>query len=228
VTLDSVTCGDSILWLLLKADLPDVREKPALYDFGQVDVTLSPEPDGQDTPGGAGYDYAYVEMAEDGRLTLLLRYDMTLTGEDTLLTGYDVTLTLGNLLYGDSVAVEGDWVLSFSLEPTEQEVLTLESAVVPAHDIENDGQTCTVEIRDIRITAAGIRFTRDGADQMLEPQLKALVLQDGSEVSTSSGGSRWMGEEKTGLWATDFTWTMPVDLSQVVGVRFGDVLIPLN
>jgi hypothetical protein len=151
-----------------------------------------------------------------------------LTGEDTLLTGYDVTVSLGSLLDGDSVAVEGAWELSFPLKPTEQEVLTLESAVVPAHDIEHDDQTCTVEIRDIRITAADIRFTQDGADQMLEPQLKNLVLQDGTEIPRTMGSSRWTGEVGTGLWSSDFTWAMPMDLSQVVGVRFGDEIISLR
>jgi hypothetical protein len=63
---------------------------------------------------------------------------------------------------------------------------------------------------------------------MLEPRSQSLVLQDGSEVRASSGGSRWMGEEQTGLWSTDFTWAMPVDLSQVVGVRFGDEVISLR
>jgi hypothetical protein len=62
---------------------------------------------------------------------------------------------------------------------------------------------------------------------MLEPQLKALVLRDGTEVRSVDGGSRWMGEVKTGLWSTDFTWAVPVDLAQVVGVRFGDTVIPL-
>jgi hypothetical protein len=228
VTLDSVTCGDSILWLLLKVDLPELAKDPSLYDFCRVELVLSPEPDGENTAGGMGFSTPYAGIAEDGRLTLLVRFDMTLTGEDSLLKGYDATLTLGNLNYDNALAVEGPWELSFTLEPAEQEVLTLDSAVVPARDMENDYQACTVELRNIRITAAGIRYTQAGEDQMLEPRSQSLVLQDGSEVRSSSGGSRWMGEEQTGLWATDFTWTMPVDLSQVVGVRFGDQLIPLN
>jgi hypothetical protein len=228
VTLDSVTCGDSILWLLLKVDLPELAEDPSLYSFYHVELALSPEPDGENTPGGVGFNTPYVGIAEDGKLTLLVRYDMTLTGEDSLLKGYDVTLTLDNLHYGNVLALEGPWELPFTLDSTEQEVLTLDSAVVPARVIENDNQACTVEIRNIRVTAAGIRYTQAGEDQMLEPLGQSLVLQDGSEVRSVGGGSRWVGAVKTGLWSTDFTWTMPVDLSQVVGVRFGDEVIPLN
>lgn len=227
VTLDSVTCGDSTLWLLLKVDRETDRQEEHLYNFRNVELEFTPDPDQVDTPGGYGHDYAYVGVAEDGMLTLLMRYTVDLTGEASLLKGCRVNLRLEDLLYGDSMAREGAWNLSFTLEPTEQTVLTLERITVPARDDETREET-TVELRDVRISATGIRYTQAAEDQMRRPMLEGLVLKDGTEVSYSGGAARWTDETEKGRWASDFYWKLPVDLSQVEGVRFGDTVIPLD
>ena len=63
---------------------------------------------------------------------------------------------------------------------------------------------------------------------MVRPLLEGLVLKDGTEVSDSGGAARWTDETEEGRWASDFYWKLPLDLSQVVGVRFGDTVIPSN
>lgn len=231
VTLDSITCGDSALWLLLKVsgDLDMVQGEAASgYYFRETDVEFSEEPDGELTPGGHGMEYPFSGTAEDGVQTMLMRYTITLTGTDSLLDGYDAELRLGDLMYSSSVAQEGEWVLPFTIEPSEQEVLTLESAVVPARDHGNGSKAVTAELRDIRISATGIRFTQTAEQQMFYPAHGGVVLADGTEVARAGGGSRWTGELYTGEWSSDYYWKLPVDLSQVVGVRFGDTVIPLN
>ena len=180
-----------------------------------------------DTPGGYGWDFPYVGVAEDGKLTLLMRYTIDLIGEASLLDGCQADLHLGDLLWGDSVVQEGEWDLSFTLEPTVQTILTLEEIEVPAYDDEAKGNT-TVELRDVRISATGIRYTQAAEDQMSRPMLEGLVLKVGTEVSYSGGAARWTDETEKGRWASDFYWKLPVDLSQVEGVRFGDTVIPLD
>ena len=227
VTLDSVTSGDSALWLLLKVDLGVDRQEDYLYNFNGVDLEFTPDPDQVDTPGGYGWDFPYVGVAEDGKLTLLMRYTIDLIGEASLLDGCQADLHLGDLLWGDSVVQEGEWDLSFTLEPTVQTILTLEEIEVPAYDDEAKGNT-TVELRDVRISATGIRYTQAAEDQMSRPMLEGLVLKVGTEVSYSGGAARWTDETEKGRWASDFYWKLPVDLSQVEGVRFGDTVIPLD
>ena len=227
VTLDSVTSGDSALWLLLKVDLGVDRQEDYLYNFNGVDLEFTPDPDQVDTPGGYGWDFPYVGVAEDGKLTLLMRYTIDLIGEASLLDGCQADLHLGDLLWGDSVVQEGEWDLSFTLEPTVQTILTLEEIEVPAYDDEAKGNT-TVELRDVRISATGIRYTQAAEDQMSRPMLEGLVLKVGTEVSYSGGAARWTDETEKGRWASDFYWKLPVDLSQGEGVRFGDTVIPLD
>lgn len=227
VTLDSLTCGDSTLWLLLKVDQETDRQEEYLYNFRDVELEFTPDPDQVDTPGGYGWDFPYVGVAEDGKLTLLMRYTIDLIGEASLLDGCQADLHLEDLLWGDSVVQEGEWDLSFTLEPTEQTILTLEEIEVPAYDDEAKGHT-TVELRDIRISATGIRYNQAAEDQMRRPMLEGLVLKDGTEVSYSGGAARWTDETEKGRWASDFYWKLPVDLSQVEGVRFGDTVIPLD
>lgn len=227
VTLDSVTGGDSTLWLLLKVDQETDRQEEYLYNFRNVELEFTPDPDQVDTPGGYGHDYAYVGVAEDGMLTLLMRYTIDLTGEASLLQGCQADLHLKDLLYGDSVIQEGEWDLAFALEPTEQTVLTLEQITVPARDDEKREET-TVELRDVRVSATGIRYTQAAEDQMLRPLLEGLALKDGTVVSYSGGAARWTDETEDGRWASDFYWQLPVDLSQVAGVRFDHTVIPLH
>lgn len=232
VTLDSITCGDSAIWLLVKVsgDLDPVQGEDGItYYFKKPDVLFSEDPDSEhDTPGGYGIEYSFSGTAEDGVLTMLMHYTINLTGTDSLLDGYEAELHLGDLMYRDSVAWEGEWVLPFTLEPSEQAVLTLESAVVPAHDHENGYEAGVTELRNIRVSGTGIRYTRAAEQQMMYPDLAGVVLEDGTEVPGDGGGERWTGEVYTGEWASNTYWKLPVDLSRVVGVRFGDTVIPLN
>ena len=46
-------------------------------------------------------------------------------------------------------------------------------------------------------------------------------------VNWSSGSSRFRDEVQT-EWSSVYYWQVPVDLSKVTALRFGDVEIPLN
>lgn len=228
VTLDSITVGDSAIWLLLKAEGDFAPRMAEPCHFGPKDLIFAQDPDENDSPGGCSIGYPFVGVAEDGKLTMLMHYTVTLTGEDSLFDGGEAELVLENLLCGDKTLAEGEWRLPFAIEPVEnQQLLTIDSAVVPARDHENGGAETTVEIRNIRVSATGIRFHVAAEDAECYPQLAGIVLTD-MEVPGGDGGSRWVGEPGEGRWTSDMNWNLPVELSKAQALRFGDTLIPLR
>ena len=230
VTLDSITVGDSALWLMLKAegDFTPGEESSAHY-FGPEDLIFAENPDENDAPGGYGFDYAFSGVADDGQLTMLLRYTATLTEDDTLLDGGDATLHLKNLIYDETTLVEGDWALPFTIQPVdEQSLLTLDSAKVSASDHDTGSTDVVTTLYDIRVSSTGIRFTQIPDEQMHYPHSWAVTLSDGTEIRMDGGGSRWTEAVGEGVWASDYYWKLPVDLSQVEALRFGDTLISLR
>jgi len=230
VTLDSITVGDSALWLLLKADgVPVPGEDPGAHHFGPQDLVFAVNPDKNEAVGGYGFDSIHSGVDENGTLTVLLRYTATLTGGDTLLGGGEATLLLQDLLYSDSTLVEGNWTLPFSIRPVdEQTCLTVDSAEVPALDHENGGAEVLTTLHDIRVSPTGIRFSQASGDQMYYPRPMAVILSNGTEVRMDGGGSRWMETESGGVWSSDYYWRLPVELSQAEALRFEDVRIPLK
>jgi hypothetical protein len=230
VTLDSITVGDSALWLMLKAEGDfTLGEEVTAHYFGPEDLVFAENPDTNDAPGGNGFDYAFSGVAEDGKLTLLLRYTTTLTGEDTLLGGGDATLHLQDFIYDDTILVAGEWTLPFTIQPVdEQSLLTLDSATVPASDHDNGSADVVTTLHDIQISSTGIRFTQSTEEQMYQPHRWAVTLSDGTEICMDGGGSRWSEAVGVGVWASDYYWKLPVNLSQVEALRFGRTLIPLK
>lgn len=229
VTLDSITVGDSALWMLLTAQGDfDLQGEETAYYVGPEDLVFKEDPDHSSTPGSYGTDYPFIGVAEDGTLTMVMRYSITLVGEDTLLSGGEATLKLRDLMYYDEVLVEGTWSLPFVIEPVEhQEMLLVERAEVPARNHVAGGED-TVEIRDIRVSATGVRFRMAAEDAVtLYPLLDGVVLSGGELCWCNGGGSRWLGEIENSDWGSDYYWEMPVDLAQVTALKFGDTLIPL-
>lgn len=221
VTLDSLTRGNSGVWLLLNVD--GVEEGA---HFRGMDLTFEPDPDSVGTPGGYGLSEEFAGMTENGVFRILLQYDISLIGEDSLLNGYGGTLLFEDLCLDGELIQKGKWKLCFTLEPAEDEFWNLGSVYVPARDMETqeEGET---ELRNLQVSATDIRYTQIGEEQRLEPIRVSLVLRDGTEITTGSGGSRWTAEE-SGEWASVYGWRQPVDLTQAAALRWGDVEIPLN
>ena len=53
----------------------------------------------------------------------------------------------------------------------------------------------------------------------------ALILADGTEVENRGGGGSRMED---GGWYVSFDWPVPLDVTDIVAIRFGDAEIPLN
>ena len=236
VTVDSVTVGDSTMWLLLKVSGEYAENTDLRYDFDGMDLTIDPNPDEVGTPGGYGVGVRDWGVTEDGMLTLLIVFNIHLAGETSLLdSSRQVTLVLNDLVSnnirwkGDKfkTVAEGAWTLTFPLEPGEMEKRTLEEIRVPGTN-RDSGEVEMMTLRDVQITSTDITYTFDATPQDPEVMLFCtLVMENGAEVGYSSGATRFRNEERT-EWSSVWYWQMPVDLNKVTALRFGDMEIPLN
>ena len=232
VMVDSVTVGNSTMWMLLKVrgDYPVVGETgdECLYHFSGMDLLFDPDPDQVNTPGGYGMDVPYVAVAEDGVLTMMIRFTIDLAGQSSLLDGSrEVTLLLNNLMYSDRVLLEGGWTVTFPLEASgERTVKTLEEIQVPAMDLDTR-EIKTVTLYDVEISSTDITYVCSAEDQMWHPMACSLELADGTVVEDSGGASRFRDEAYT-QWSSVYYWQVPVDLEQVTAVWFGETEIPVT
>ena len=234
VTLDSVTAGDSGVWLLLKVSGSYEEDEDHRYDFGRVELTLDPEKI-HDTPGGSGIQTLYSGTASDGEFTVLLQYTIDLAGKSTLLDEpRAATLVLEDLNrkeiggeWEEAPAAEGTWTLHFSLPPDEErQVRTIPELEVPAQN-QNTREAGRTTIREVRISATEIQYVQSAEEQEWEPERAALILGDGSVVERSGGSSRFQDAEYT-RWSSTYYWRVPVDLSQVTALRIGNETFPLE
>ena len=201
-----------------------------------MDLTIDPYPDQVDTPGGYGVSVRDWGVTEDGMLGLLIVFTIHLGGQTSLLDSpRQATLVLNDLVSnnikwkGDKykTVAEGAWTLTFPLEPGEMEKRTLEEIQVPGTN-RDTGEVVTMTLRDVQITSTDITYTFDATPQDPEVMLTcSLVMENGAEVGYSNGATRFLDEERT-QWSSVWYWRMPVDLSRVTALRFGDVEIPLK
>lgn len=228
VTLDSITAGDSGVWLML--NIRGAGESDDPYDFDRMDLEFTPDPDTVDTPGGYSFSVEFSGRTEDGETRMLLSYSCDLIGEDSLLKCCEGELFLKDLVCGDDLVQEGEWRLAFPLPPAESgAILTLDSIQAPARDWDTQ-EVRMIELRDIRISATDFRCTQSAEDQTCNLLLEALILKDGTEIRWDGGSSRWTSEAEDGRWASSFYWKLPVDVEQAAGLRFRDTdtVIPIN
>lgn len=236
VTLDSITAGDSSIWLLLKISGSYEEDEEHRYDFGMIDLTLDPDPNLiHDTPGGSGLQTLYSGTASDGVFTVLLQYTIDLAGKSTLLDEpRTAALVLEDLnrkeIGGDwegTPAAEGTWTLAFSLTPGEErQVRTIPELEVPAQN-RDSRQAGRTTIREVRISATEIQYVQTVEEQVWEPERAALVLRDGSVVEQSGGNCRFQDAAYT-RWSSTYYWRVPVDLSQVTALRIGNETFTLE
>lgn len=236
VTLDSITAGDSSIWLLVKVSGSYEEDADHRYDFGRMELMLDPDPDLiRDTPGGSGFQTLYSGTAADGVFTVMLQYTIDLAGKSTLLDEpRTAVLVLEDLnrkeIGGDweeTPAAEGTWTLNFSLVlDEERQVRIIPELEVPAWN-RDTSQAERTTISQVRISATEIQYVQAAEEQEWEPERAALILKDGSVVEQSGGSSRFQDAEYT-CWSSTYYWSVPVDVSQVTALRIGDETFPLE
>lgn len=176
---------------------------------------------------GSGYLLEDTAVREDGSLMVLMRYVPPLVGGDTFLESYNITLKLGDLYQAGELAAKGNWEIEFSLDAMEaSDALTLEEPVVVRGISLTDPEPVDVKYYNIRITPTEIWLHTDTrlGDETMVLGAWELQMEDGSEIM-HNGGSTY--DRPDGGMESVYWWRVPVNLSEVTALTFGDMVIPV-
>lgn len=225
VTVDSVTRGEGILWMLLEIDGDfSIPEDSSAYFAAPFTLDFSPELE----IAGSAWQFTGGGFREDGSWMVLLRYVPPLTGDATFLDAYDVALTMETLMWNGEITAEGPWNLNFSLEQIDPpETLTLDGTITAdAISMEHPDTPTKIEFYDIRVTPTEIWLTSESQENILKVFASwGLVLKDGTEIHNEGGVYYDLPD---GIQASVYYWSVPVNLSQVSGLSSGTETFPLN
>ena len=253
VTVDSITVGGDILWVLLRLEGIDFSSRE-VYEFDKTDFVHELNQIG--TVSATGILGQSVQ--EDGSLLMLLKHSTLIQEGDLFNEGeYTLELILEDLKMSrpgdessESVLLQGgNW--SFSIPLTAKSIapvvdvpgtvtLTMTrqgwdnpDPVVP-EDGSDDGtdtgipgtqgeaKEITITLEKIRLTSTGVSFQCKDKEFTLLDFRAAAILSDGTEVEDSSGsGSR----QPDGVWYVAQQWPVPIDVEDVVALRFMDTEI---
>lgn len=248
VTLDSVTPGENVLWIMLKFKGEKLADR---WDFRDFDLVGGPmEKEVMGGPTLHGMLAKDVGVLEDGTQIQLWMWQAP--NGVNFLEGGEMELRLdGIVLLGKAPEpgkegskhfeeLEGTWTLPFTLKPAEnQTALAAKNAHVSATHTELKeiaGKTVTTEskktftIRDIQVTSTGYSFIRP-KDAAGEFRIDAPVLQMAGNVTVNgyySGSIVAVNPAEQKEKNVHGYWEFPVDIAKVESIRFGDVVIPLE
>ena len=247
VTLDSVTPGEGTICLMLKVKGEQLTGK---WNFMRENITGGPK-EKMESQGGYCFSSCQTKplgTTEDGTQIFLYWFDAPkgvnfLEGGEMELRFEDSELRDENPVppgtYPEGVMVspdlEGKWILPFTLEPLkDQPVLTAQGTRVPCTkwewgegDSEMVSSGVTIDIRDIRVTSIGYSYLlpkelvgyHENYDYGRE--LPVLQLTGGMTLEGHDSGRDSSDPQVRGYW------DLPVDLSKVEAICFGDVVVPL-
>ena len=242
VTVDSITVGGSQIWALLDVEGWDF-DRDAQYSFDRVRAEIVPDPsEGQ--YGGAGYGLGSIGFTEYDKCRMLLEFSATISTGNQLNSGdYTLEIDLNDLIRcrtgraEDEILYEGDWSFSIPLTPESlSPVITIDRVQVLSNQMiwdqtdDEDGGTpesaeprpAVATLTNLQITATGVSFYCDG---LMDRTRATAILSDGTEVEDHGGGGSRMED---GGWYVSFDWPVPLDVTDIVAIRFGNAEIPLN
>ena len=242
VTVDSITVGGSQIWALLDVEGWDF-DRDAQYSFDRVRAEIVPDPsEGQ--YGGAAYGLGSIGFTEYDKCRMLLEFSATISTGNQLNSGdYTLEIDLNDLIRcrtgraEDEILYEGDWSFSIPLTPESlSPVITIDHVQVPSKQMvwdqtdEEDGGTAegteprpaVATLANLQISATGVSFYCDG---LMDRTRATAIMADGTEVEDHGGGGSRMED---GSWYVSFDWPVPLDVTDIVAIRFGNAEIPLN
>ena len=245
VTVDSLTVGGDALWALVDVEGVDVLAKER-YSFDGIYVEILPDPNGGSVLGGASYSMGSIGLTEDGAARMLLEFSGIFSTGNQINNGdYTLELRLRDLTLcrragePDKIIYEGEWSFSIPLTESMVPTIAIDSAVVELGGAGADMEEATassgvtITLWDIRVTATGLSFyTAYSDDEAVERvQMAALsyleaavILTDGTEVTTGSGGG---SHTEDGGWYCTKQWPVPLNVEDIVSLRIGGTEIPV-
>lgn len=233
VTVDSITVGGESLWVLLEARGLDF-DPDENYTFGAMDAEVTPDP-GQGQYGGMSYSVGSIGVTGDGSIRLLAEISAVISSGARLDDGeYTLQLLLEDLTAGSikesEVVYAGQWVFSVpltadSLSPERfiESVAVTGDVMAPDGSGQGERESREIVLYDLRVTATGVSFYRDGSVEFLMPV--QVILDDGTRVEIAGGGGSRLDD---GSWYDSFEWPVPIDVSDIAVLCIGETEIPLK
>ncbi len=230
VTVDSVTVGDTVFYLLLRVEGITFKSHHQ-YNFDEVLLEVS-----SDSPEGigemGGYGITFQGLDGDGAALMLLEFS-TSTGEDFIAgtTPWNIHLVLENLIRDpwfdkQKMVTEGVWEFEFSIAHQPSESVTLPDTEVTVMNRRTREEVPAI-LTDIELTSTGICFKYDFEEGLLAVEDSLEILLTNGERIMDGGGSGIPTEDGKKL-VCSYHWMIPVNLEEVKAVRIGKTEIPVR
>lgn len=232
ITVDSATVGDDSFYILLRVEGLVLSNRHS-YGFEAAHMEVTPDPM-QEAGGIAGYGIQFHGLDGDGAALILIDFDYALeNGYTEDLRPLEVSLDLTNFAQNvttdrKKLLAEGEWNFTFELERNKPEVLQIPAAEVMAIDLtQTDEYTeVLVMLTDIELTNTGIRFLYDCKDGTLSVDAHIYaILTNGQQIGI--GGGNGIVQDNGYLFSSN-KWLVPINLDEVVGIKIGGVIIPIE
>ncbi len=232
VTLDSATVGDDSFAVLLRVSGLSPISKRHAYEFRKVGFAIEPE---AATLSSWGLNFLGIDG--DDTALFMLEHDYTSpTDFEWDPRPLHIEMHLTDLGWGfinsdkPKIVAEGTWDFSFTLDhSTPPQVISLPDTAVTAFRRSEKDRQETVLLTNMELTSMGLRYQYVDPNTDLSFTTGTLdlaafvILENGLEIRQSSGSA---SVEEDRLFCS-YHWYFPVDLSQVVAIRFGDQEIPV-
>lgn len=248
VTLDSVTAGKNNIWLILKVKGEMLTGK---WKFGRVsfDGRMIQEALEKAKDGFISKQHSMKLLGtlEDGTEVYLFKYSGGPSGVNYM-EGGELELRLSDIYLEASIDavvpsnveldepvevfpdLEARWILPFTLEPLEEQpsLIAKSASLNGTSYVMKDGKeepekvTKTISIQNIQVTSIGFSYTMPKDATEFRFDMPSLRLKGGMTVEGTESVRSKSDEKRQG------SWDLPVDLSKVESIRFGDVVIPLE
>lgn len=234
VTVDSAMVGEMNIYILLRVEGVEISPKHH-YSFEEEQLFLKEA--AEQGASGAGYSCDHIGMDRDGAALMLVRYSYSTRGPaPETKPPLQITLTLSNFaqdLHANRYQrlAEGEWKFDLLLTRGEIDVRKLPDTQVMGvdHSKKEWNKETPILLTNMVLTNTDLSFQYDwrGGDVVMDVRLQQIcvVLENGQEISAGSGGGTGLD---SGEWYVTYTWWIPVALEEVVAVRIGDVVIPVE
>lgn len=241
VTVDSAIVGEGRFIVLLRVEGLEFSEKHE-YGFEEMQVELAPGT-AEDMLGlfySSGYNFWGLDA--DGSALFLIYCDYPVKDEPQTEKSPYTTLNLSMTNFSQNpktnnsmLLTKGEWHFTFSLDRNEIDIKRLPDTQVTGFYYSEDYEEIQVPIvlTNMKLSNTGLTFryyrydsqgrdlyTADTSDLNLW-----VVLKSGQEIDAGCGS---VHNPIDGISYHDYKWKLPVDLDEVVAVRIGEVVIPIE
>jgi hypothetical protein len=239
VTVDSATVGEGSIVILLRVEGLAFSKKDE-YGFDEAQIKLAPET--AEDILGLFYtsSYNFWGLDADGAALFLIYCDYSVKDEpQTEKPPYKVTLSMTNFSQNPKtdnrkLLTKGEWHFTFSIDRNKIDIRRLpDTQVMGLYYSENNEAIQTpIVLTNMKLSNTGLafqfyRYDSQGRAHHLDMDARNLriVLNSGQEIGIRGGSGNNLTD---GISYHNYTWKFPVNLEEVVAVKIGEIVVPIE